>query len=86
VQAHINGTPQFDNNLTGLSISKEYFDIIQKGMITIVKDILREGEIISTLVLQRQVEQSCYQQACKEPYNDNLQQLHFVQHFIQNVE
>jgi hypothetical protein len=51
-----------------------------------VKDILQEGEITSAPVLQSQVEQNCYQQAFKEPYNTNLQQVHFVSHFIRNIE
>ena len=47
---------------------------------------LREGVLISALVHQAQLEQSCYQSAFQEPYDVNCQQLHFVPLFIQTVE
>jgi len=46
----------------------------------------RAGVLISALVRQAQLEQSCYQRASHEPYDGNRQQLHFVPDFIQRVE
>jgi len=47
---------------------------------------LRGAESISVLVSQAQLEQSCHQQAFREPYDGNRQQHHFVPRFIQKVE
>jgi len=47
---------------------------------------LRGGVLISALVRQAQLEQSCFQRAFQEPYDGKSQQLHFVPHLIQKVE
>jgi len=47
---------------------------------------LRGGVSLSILVGQAQLDHSCCQRAFKEPYNGNHQHLHFIPHYIQNVE
>jgi hypothetical protein len=44
------------------------------------------GVSINAVVRQAQLEHSCYERAIKEPYDGNRQELHFVPHFMQQVE